>query len=117
MQSDRVVKVNRFPTGELESEFTEVDGKIEGKRRRWHQSGQLFSEAEFVNGLLEGDLREWTKEGVMVLSAQMHKGEFHGRYESWWDNGTPKERGEFIDGVRQPGFTWFREDGSVWKQL
>src|SRR5438445_765471 len=33
--SSRVVR-NMFPNGTLESEYTEVDGKIEGYRRRWY---------------------------------------------------------------------------------
>ena len=105
------------PNGTVQREFTEVNGKIEGYRRRWYPTGQLLSEMEFVNGVSNGRIREWKAAGVLTLSASLKDGEFHGRYESWWDDGKPKEQGEFKGGVRQPGYCWYRTDGTLWSKL
>ena len=115
-ESSRVVR-NKFPNGMPESEYTEVDGKVEGRRRRWYQTGQLFSETEFVNGVKNGRIQEWSEAGVLLLYACLKNGEFDGQYEGWWDDGKPKEQGEFKDGVRQPGYCWFHADGSLWRKL
>ena len=55
---------NYFPSGALESQYTEVNGKIEGCRRRWHPNGQVFSETEFTNGIANGQTREWSNTSV-----------------------------------------------------
>jgi MORN repeat variant len=114
--SSKVVR-NMFPNGALESEYTEVGGKIEGCHRSWYPTGQLFSELDFVNGVKNGRIREWTEGGLLRLSASLKNGVFDGRYESWWDDGKPKEQGEFKDGVRQPGYCWYRMDGTLWQKL
>ena len=28
-----------------------------------------------------------------------------------------KEQGEFKDGVRQPGYCWYRTDGTLWQKI
>jgi antitoxin component YwqK of YwqJK toxin-antitoxin module len=112
----RVVR-DVYPNGVLRSEYTEVDGKAEGVRRYWYQTGQLLSELVFSNGIQNGQIREWTEQGVLTLSASIKNGEFDGRYESWWNDGKPKEQGDFRAGVRQPGYCWYRTDGTLWSKL
>jgi antitoxin component YwqK of YwqJK toxin-antitoxin module len=114
--SPKVVR-SIFPNGALQSEYEEVDGQIEGYRRYWYPTGQLMSEAEFVRGVRHGQIREWTQEGVLTLSANRKHDELDGPYMSWWDDGTPKEQGEFKDGIRQPGYCWFHMDGTLWRKL
>ena len=116
MTGSKVVR-NTFPNGAPESEYTEVDGKIEGYRRYWYQSGQLLSEAEFLHGVANGPIREWTETGALRLSTFRKNGVLHGKYESWWDNSKLKEQGEFKDGERQPGYCWYHSDGSLWRKL
>jgi len=43
--------------------------------------------------------------------------QFDGSYQSWWDNGVLKEQGVFKNGVRQPGYRWFNEDGTLHQEL
>lgn len=114
---DKQIITNRFPTGELESQHTEVGGVACGVKRRWHLNGQLFSEAEFQDGLVDGVIRQWSSEGQLILCARAKAGELDGYYESWWDNGLPKEQGSYSAGVRQSGYKWFREDGALWREL
>jgi antitoxin component YwqK of YwqJK toxin-antitoxin module len=95
----------------------EVAGKITGIRRRWYRNGQLFSEAEFQEDVKNGQVREWTETGSMLLSASVVNGQFDGPYQSWWDNGVVKEQGTFKKGVRQPGYRWFNQDGTLQQEL
>ena len=112
----RVVR-EMHPNGTVQCEYAEVDGKIEGHRRYWYPAGQLLSEAEFVLGIANGRIREWTKGGLLCLSATRKNGVLDGRYESWWDDGKPKEHGDFKDEVRQPGYRWYHTDGTLWREL
>jgi antitoxin component YwqK of YwqJK toxin-antitoxin module len=60
LMTTRVVR-ETYQDGSLKSEYTEIDGEIQGVRRYWYQSGQLLSELEFVNGIQNGQIREWTE--------------------------------------------------------
>lgn len=113
-----IQRENFFPTSELESREDVIDEK-QGKvvRRRWYQSGKLFSETEFLLEKPHGRTRQWTETGTLILDANNKHGVKDRQYQSWWDNGTPKERGVFVDGTRQPGYCWFDPSGSLWKQL
>lgn len=109
--------VKSFPSGALESEHSEIDGKSEGLRRRWFESGKVFSETHFANGKPHGTSKEWTEQGIQTLDAVLEDGVLHGPYASWWDDGTPKERGTYIRGERQAGYCWYHPDGSLWRKL
>lgn len=101
----------------MESQYFELNGKLVGLRRRWYKGGGLFSEAEFANGVANGIVRQWSEAGVLTLYANTKDGELDGPYRSWWDNAMLKEEGVFAQGVRQPGFRWYREDGSLWREV
>jgi len=75
-----------------------------------------MSEVEFHSGVRNGVLREWNKRGQLILSASVRDGEFDGDYKSWWDSGGVKEVGVYTKGERQPGYRWYRADGSLWSE-
>lgn len=108
---------HHYDSGEISSEYEEIDGVINGCLKRWHQNGALFVEAEYKDGLIHGFSKQWTESGIQTLSCSLQNGSFHGKYQSWWDDGVLKEEGYFIDGVRQPGYRWHKTDGSLWKEL
>jgi len=105
---------NHFPSGKLESRWTEKDGKKAGLLQRWTESGALFSEIEYVDGVPNGAIRQWTEAGAPTLLATVSGGEFNGPYRSWWNTGQLKEEGVFANGRRVGRYVWYREDGSVW---
>lgn len=106
-----------FPGGQLMTEWTERNGQLHGWRRHWFADGRLFSEAEYNNGLPHGVIREWTEDGQLTLSATRVNGQLDGHYQSWWDDGIRKEDGMYVRGVRQPGYSWFRPNGELWREL
>ena len=114
--STRVI-TSYYDSGEKASEHEEANGILSGHVRRWHQNGQLFVEAEYKDGLAHGVSQQWTESGIQTLFCIRKKGSLHGKYQSWWDDGIPKEEGIFLDGVRQPGYRWYKTDGTLWKEL
>jgi len=112
--SDKTVR-EYFGSGELSSEHTEnAEGHQEGVSRRWYGNGQLWIEAHYSNGKAHGLLREWNENGQLIMQAERANDVFHGRFDSWWENGLPKEQGHYLNGKRQPGYCWYRIDGTLW---
>jgi len=81
-----------------------------------NEEGKKVGETEYLNGKPHGLCRLWSPDGVLILSARMSNGEYHGKYQSWWNNGIPKEEGEFIEGKRAGVYRWYKEDGSLWQE-
>lgn len=116
--TDQDLQVHRryFPTGELMSEWTELNGLLHGWRRFWFVDGRLFTEAEYRNGLPHGLIREWTEDGQLTLLAMRKDGKLDGHYQSWWDDGVKKEDGFYVQGRKQKGYRWFRSNGELWRE-
>jgi antitoxin component YwqK of YwqJK toxin-antitoxin module len=108
---------NYFSSGELESEHYELNGLKHGTLRRWYKNGKLFSESTFINGKIDGLSRLWNEDGVCYISSELRNGVLHGEYISRWDSGSLKEYGFYVDGKRQPGYKYYREDGSLWHEI
>jgi antitoxin component YwqK of YwqJK toxin-antitoxin module len=107
-----------YPTGEVESSVDIVDPLLEKSiQRRWYRNGQMLSEVELVSGIPNGRVRQWTENGTLILDAVKLNNVHDGLYQSWWDNGVLKEQGVFLKGERQPGYKWFKNDGSLWQEL
>ncbi|MEW5823267.1 MAG: hypothetical protein AB1766_02865 [Pseudomonadota bacterium] len=116
MKSSRAPKlIQEFDgNGLIKSEYFELDGVKNGVQRRWHEDGSIFSECTFIHGKLHGIARLWTAAGVCYIEENFEHGVRHGEYTSRWNSGGLKEHGFYVNGKRQPGYKYYREDGSLW---
>jgi len=102
------------PNGFIKSEHFELDGVKHGDSRMYHEDGSLFCECTYVYGKINGLCRMWTESGVCYIEENCVDGVLHGEYISRWNSGGLKEHGSYENGKRQPGYKYYREDGSLW---
>ncbi len=77
--------------------------------------GAVLGTAEYIDHVLDGVSRIYTSAGILTQESHFSRGELHAPYRSWWDNGRPKEQGEYVRGKRSGKYVWYQEDGSVLK--
>ena len=77
-----------YDKGQLEIEYTVIEGKQEGLYRAWHENGQLQIEVNFVGGNLEGLVR------------------------AWYENGQLRREVNYVNGLREGRQTGYKEDGT-----
>jgi antitoxin component YwqK of YwqJK toxin-antitoxin module len=75
--------------------------------------GAVLGTAEYLGRLLDGVSRVYSTAGVLTQESHFSRGELHGPYRTWWDNGQPKEQGEYVRGKRSGRYVWYQEDGLV----
>lgn len=105
-----------FPSGAIQSCYRKVEGSEFWIKQFWYENGSLLSEIGYLDGVPHGIIREWSALGFLTLCADMKHGEFDGNYQSWWSDGVLKEQGQFKQGRRQPGYRWFKTDGTLWRE-
>lgn len=69
------------------SEFTFVNGKIEGVSTLWHDNGQKQVECMYVNGKEEGLCHSWFKNGKKETIDMYVNGRLEWKNERWYENG------------------------------
>lgn len=116
MESNDTLKVIQefWHSGGLKLEYHVLNGVKHGAQRRWYEGGSLLSECTFAHGKIHGVARLWTETGLCDLEEHYENDVTHGEYTSRWDSGGLKEHGFYVDGKRQPGYKYYREDGSLW---
>jgi antitoxin component YwqK of YwqJK toxin-antitoxin module len=77
--------------------------------------GAVLGTAEYLDQLLDGISRIYSPTGVLTQESHFSQGELHGAYRTWWDNGQPKEQGEYVHGKRSGRYVWYEYDGAVSK--
>jgi uncharacterized protein len=116
VSNEQPIKRQRFwPNGQVKEEWFEVDGRKEGWRRFYLEAGLMFAEMEFRNGVGNGLIREWRTNGQLRLQSTLKNGEYHGHFSVWWPNGNLMEDGEFDHGKHVKGYSYYTEDGRLWK--
>jgi len=80
-----------YETGELQSEETYKDGKLNGLDRRYYQNGKLWQEIHYKDGKFDGEFKEYREDG--------------GRLDEWYSYGAPVS------------YIYYRPDGSVQEDM
>ena len=75
-----------FPTGELEYQYTTVDGKKEGEIAIYDENGTLISKYTYKDGLLEGLGVTYFPNGTLKSEA-LFKGDEYVYYKEFFDHG------------------------------
>lgn len=75
--------------GQLRSESTYKDNKLEGEFRRFDEQGRLLSQEYYKNGLLEGEAEYYSycSQGFMKTIAHYLNSQLHGSWRSFFPNG------------------------------
>ena len=54
-----------YPSGQLNTEISYVDGKENGFARKWYENGQVKTEINYVDGKENGFARGWYENGQL----------------------------------------------------
>lgn len=108
-------KKNYSATGELESEYTLVSGKITGYAKSYYSNGQVKSLTNFANGVKQGLSKEYDEDGKLSGEYNYSNNLVNGMYKIY-ENGKIKIIGYAINGEGNGQFKVFDEDGNLVKE-
>ncbi len=98
---DRVGKwIYYFPNGNLFSEETYKNGKLEGELINYYKNGKVLETTQYVNGNKNGVSKKFSDKGVLIEEVNYLKDVLNGKGKYFELNGNLKEEGIYKDGVR-----------------
>jgi len=125
-----------YPSLNKMREVTFRDGLIHGRLREWDEQKKLTRDEEFIEGrrlirnvtyyrpqqaesetyFLEGQMQtlgtdNWWQAQPARMTTEGQRVQ-HGPINLWHDNGLPKMKGEYANGVRVGKFTWWHPSGT-----
>ena len=124
------VKRTYYPTGELESEWFEINGKKEGEFKLYynidcesnHENvsecdrifyGQLMIINSYVGDKLHGEFKLYHKNGQLMKIGSNVNGELNGDQKYYYDNGQLKKKYSYIDGEINGEYKEYHENGEL----
>ena len=72
----------------------------------YYPNGQQATEVSFVNGMRDGVESRWFEDGIKKFEGRFQKNHLVGVFEEWYQNGQPKSRTVWQDGMRQSLTEW-----------
>jgi antitoxin component YwqK of YwqJK toxin-antitoxin module len=79
--------------GQLEAEFTVIDGRQEGLYQRWYENGQLFIEKKTGEQVT---IKIWNVKGQLRSDTMEVDGKMAGVYQTWHTNGRLESKGHYL---------------------
>jgi len=98
--------------GNLESEFTLKDGKINGTAKAYYSNGQVKVVSIFINGKKQGNSKEYDEYGVLTAEYNYLNGEPNGVYKIY-ENGKLKLTGGLLNGEKYGQFKIYDEESRI----
>lgn len=108
--NDNGLKKSYDSYGNIESEFTLKDGKINGTAKSYYSSGQLKVISNFTNGIKQGASKEYDEDGNLTAEFIYLNGEVNGAYKIY-ENGKPKLSAILVNGKKQGTSKEYDENG------
>ena len=124
------VKREYYPTGELESEWFEINGKKEGEFKLYynidcesnHENvsecdrifyGQLMIIYSYVGDKLHGEYKQYYSNGQLSCSVMYIDDKRNGEYKRYFESGQLEEICLYIDGEINGEFKQYHENGEL----
>ncbi len=98
--------------GNLESEFTLKDGKMNGVAKAYYASGQLKVTANVVDGKRQGLSKEYDEDGNLSAEYIYKNDQRNGPYKIY-ENGNVKLTGSLLNGEKDGVFKEYDSDGKL----
>ena len=112
---DNGLKKSYDTYGNLESEYTLKDGKINGTAKAYYTNGQVKVVSNFVSGTKQGASKEYDESGNLTAEYNYANGEPSGTYKIYED-GKLKVVGTLLNGRKQGQFKVYDSDGNLDKE-
>jgi antitoxin component YwqK of YwqJK toxin-antitoxin module len=88
----------RYPSGQVEEEYTVADGKLQGEKRSFYKSGQLREVAGYRDGQLHGMVKTFYENGRPRQATSYKGGTRDGEDVQYFDTGGVSQRDVYKDG-------------------
>ena len=113
--NDNGLKKTFDSSGNLESEYTLKDGKINGTAKAYYSNGQIKVVSSFINGKKQGNSKEYDESGVLTAEYNYLNGETNGIYKIY-ENGKLKMTGGLLNGDKNGLFKVYDEEELIDKE-
>lgn len=109
-------KTERFSNGRPKAEYyfyREKDGLevLHGKRITWFESGQIFSEQSYRNGKVDGRTVYWHENGEKSSQGMYHDDSPMGTWVTWHKNGQKESSCNYVNGEKEGVCLWWDDKG------
>lgn len=113
--NDNGLKKTYDTNGNLESEFTLKDGKLNGTAKSYYANGQLKVVSNFINGTKQGLSKEYDEYGNPTAEYNYQNGELNGNYKIF-ENGKLKMSGSLLNATKNGQFKIYDEESLIDKE-
>jgi antitoxin component YwqK of YwqJK toxin-antitoxin module len=97
----------------IESEYTLLNGKLNGQLKTYYQNGQIKTIENYTNGIENGSFKEYNENGNLETEFTMSNGTLNGLFKAYHSNGKLMKTGSYIDGEEHGNFIEYDEFGKV----
>ena len=87
-----------YSNGQIKTEATYKDGKLDGKSHMWHENGQKWEEGNYKDDKEDGKWTGWYANGQKLYEGNFKDGEYDGIWTEWDENGHIKAKATFLNG-------------------
>jgi antitoxin component YwqK of YwqJK toxin-antitoxin module len=102
---DNGKKKDYYDDGNIEAEYTLLNGKINGQLKVYHDNGQLKKVGNYTNGVENGQFKEYDKNGIIEAEYSMLNGELNGSFKTYfYYTGNLKKTGNYLKGKEHGNF-------------
>jgi antitoxin component YwqK of YwqJK toxin-antitoxin module len=86
----------RYSNGQLQAQYTKVDGKYHGPYTGYHANGTISFKGTYVNGKLQGRAIQYFENGGRRFDGTFNDGRIAGKWTQYYDSGQVYATGETI---------------------
>lgn len=101
---------NWHPNGTVETDYLYENGVIEGRAYSWHPNGKRSAITNYRAGKLHGEQHHFHANDTIGAISHFRDGVLHGEYQTFTDDGQPRVRGRYDNGVKVG--PWIDHDGA-----
>jgi antitoxin component YwqK of YwqJK toxin-antitoxin module len=96
----------------VKTEYTLLNGKVNGQLKTYNYNGKLKKIGNYSNGIENGVFKEYDENGNDEAEYSMANGELNGVLKTYYSNGKLKKSGNYLKGDEHGNFVEYDEDGT-----
>jgi antitoxin component YwqK of YwqJK toxin-antitoxin module len=109
---DNGKKTDSYSDGTTKSEYSLVNGKLNGIFKTYYENSNLKKTGNYVNGIENGLFKEYDENGNLEADYSMSNGELNGSLKTYYSNGKLKKSGNYLKGKEHGNFIEYDEYGT-----
>ncbi len=111
--SDNGKKTEYYANGNVEIEYTLLDGEIHGEFKVYYNDGKFKRIGHYSNGVENGLFKEYYKNGNIEKEYSMLKGKLNGIFKTYYSNGQLSRTGSYSNELENGLFKEYDENGNI----